>query len=87
MQSSTQRSAIDQTLDVSPIDSPHVPSDRHAVAIVEGSAPELSRATNDLLRQRLRIASLLLFAGFFAFFIKGLFHLDQLSTQLDLVIF
>jgi tRNA A-37 threonylcarbamoyl transferase component Bud32 len=50
-------------------------------------APELSRETNDLLRQRLRIASLLLFAGFFAFFIKGLFHLDQLSTQLDLVIF
>ena len=50
VQSSTQRSAIDQTLDVSPIDSPHVPSDRHAVAIVKGSAPELSRETNDLLR-------------------------------------
>lgn len=37
------------------------------VALVEGSAPHLSAETRDLLRGRLRLVALLLFAGFGAF--------------------
>lgn len=55
--------------------------------MVEGSAPHLSRETNDLLRDRLRVASLLLFAGYLAFFVKNLFYLDRFQTALDWVLY
>jgi serine/threonine-protein kinase len=40
------------------------------VAVVEGAGPELTRETEILLRRRLRIAALLLFAGFVVFLVK-----------------
>ena len=55
----------------------------HAVALVVGSTPQLSVETNNLLSDRLRTASLLLFGGYLAFFIKSLFELDQFQTQIE----
>jgi serine/threonine-protein kinase len=57
------------------------------MALVEGSTPHLSRETNDLLRDRLRVASLLLFTGYLVFFLKNLFYLDQFQSALDWVLF
>ncbi len=57
------------------------------VALVEGSAPHLSAEIYDLLRDRLRTASLLLFAGYLSFFVKNLFHLARFQTTWDWVIF
>ncbi len=63
-------------------------TNRHPLmAMVEGSSPHLSRETNDLLRDRLRVASLLLFAGYLAFFVKNLFYLDRFQSALDWVLF
>jgi serine/threonine-protein kinase len=53
------------------LESRHVP-----IALVEGSQPGLSRETDTLLRERLRIASLLLFSGFLAFLVKNLLFLE-----------
>jgi serine/threonine-protein kinase len=58
-----------------------------AMAFVEGTAPELSNETNDLLRRRLRSASLLLFAGFLAYFVRHLFFLGRLETAIDWLTF
>lgn len=68
-------------------DPPPTPKRHPLVALVEGSTPGLSGETYDLLRDRLRIASLLLFAGFLSFFIKNLFSLDRFVTALDWVLF
>ncbi len=57
------------------------------VALVEGSLPHYSGEINDLLRDRLRTASLLLFAGYLSFFIKNLFSLERFQTGLDRVLF
>ena len=77
----TSLSTPEETLDTSS------PPDRQGMVIVEGSRPQLSVETNDLLRTRLRSASLLMFAGFLAFFIRSLFRLDQLQTSLDRMLF
>ena len=45
-------------------------SARRQVALVEGSAPHLSQETRDVLRNRLRIAAVLFFIGFFAFLLR-----------------
>ena len=58
-----------------------------AVAIIEGSAPELSGETYDLLRRRLRAVAVLFFIGFGAFFVRSLFTLDQHESAVDWVIF
>jgi eukaryotic-like serine/threonine-protein kinase len=50
---------------------------RGQVALVEGSTPHLSQETRDLLRNRLRIAAVLFFVGFFAFLLRWLFHRDE----------
>ena len=50
-----------------------VAGSHRAVALVQGSTPELKAETNELLRDRLRIASLLLFGGFLTFLIRRLF--------------
>lgn len=63
------------------------PNRHPMMAMVEGSSPHLSRETNDLLRDRLRVASLLLFAGYLTFFIKNLFYLDRFESALDWVLF
>lgn len=46
------------------------------VAVVEGAGPELTRETETLLRRRLRIAAILLFAGFVVFLIKFIVYSD-----------
>jgi serine/threonine-protein kinase len=50
-----------------------------AIALVEGSGPELTRETQELLRRRLRLAAVVLFAGFSVFFVRHLFVIDYRS--------
>jgi len=78
--------SVEPTLDGTPDQVPQL-QPQHAVALVEGNTPQLSAETHDLLRDRLRIASLLLFAGLLAFFVKGLFELDQIRTPIQWWIF
>ncbi len=86
MMSSTP-SQFDQTVQMA---SPVVPSDsapHPAIALVEGTHPGLSQETQQLLAHRLRIASLLLFAGFLVFFVRNLFYLDTFLTLADWMLF
>ena len=46
---------------------------RRQVALVEGSAPHMTAETRDLLRNRLRIAAILFFVGFFIFLVRWYF--------------
>lgn len=71
---------------VSPVRRPEGVSRPH-IALVEGSDPGLSQQTYELLAQRLRIASLLLFGGYAAFFIKNLFYLETYRTTSDWLLF
>ena len=52
----------------------------HRVEIIEGSRPELTGETTDLLRTRLRAAAGILGLAFTAFFIYRLFRGDPLTT-------
>jgi serine/threonine-protein kinase len=47
---------------------------RRGVALVEGSTPHLSDEMRDLLRNRLRIAAILFFIGFFVFLVRWFFY-------------
>jgi eukaryotic-like serine/threonine-protein kinase len=86
MHTPKQATPFDPTIDAPPPAA--VPSTpRRGVALVEGSTPELAAETNDLLRDRLRIASLLLFAGFLAFFVQKLVHLGRIETTFDWALF
>ncbi|MBC8355842.1 MAG: serine/threonine protein kinase [Planctomycetes bacterium] len=87
MNTPKQATPFDPTIDASPSDVLNPPKPKHAVALVEGSTPELSAETNDLLRDRLRLASLLLFAGFLAFFVKNMFTLSDNETMFDWILF
>jgi len=49
-------------------------------ALVEGSAPELSRETQSLLQSRLRLAAGVLFAGFGAFWVQRALHVDYADS-------
>lgn len=58
------------------------------IELVKGSAPELTRETQDLLRSRLRTATLVLFAGMAAFLVvHGLYSDFSHSVELFLFIF
>ena len=59
------------------------------MALVEGSAPHLSAETRDLLRNRLRIAAVMFFVGFSAFFIRWFFYWNEwnLREQLPLIFY
>src|SRR4051794_7264648 len=50
---------------------------RRGVALVEGSTPHLSAETRDLLRNRLRLAAIMFFVGFFAFLIRWAFYWSE----------
>ncbi|HVT26686.1 MAG TPA: serine/threonine-protein kinase, partial [Lacipirellulaceae bacterium] len=50
---------------------------RRRVALVEGSTPHLSAETRELLRNRLRIAAIMLFVGFFLFLIRWAFYWSE----------
>src|SRR5690348_9245044 len=54
---------------------------RRGVALVEGSTPHLSAETRDLLRNRLRIAAILFFVGFFVFLIRWFFFWNEWIPQ------
>jgi tRNA A-37 threonylcarbamoyl transferase component Bud32 len=60
---------------------------RRGVALVEGSTPHLSAETRDLLRNRLRIAAILFFVGFLAFFIRWFFYWDEWGNAEHMPIF
>ncbi len=54
---------------------------RRRVAIVEGSAPHLSQETLNVLRDRLRIVSILLCAGFGAFLVRSLLNFEKFAAE------
>src|SRR5262245_48834660 len=68
-------------------DERHRKDARRQVALVEGSTPHLTTETRDLLRSRLRIAALLFFAGFLAFFVRWFFHWNEWNTPEHRVLF
>jgi len=55
-------------------------------ALVEGSGPELTRETRDLLQSRLRTAAFLLCAGFATFLVKHFLRVDA-SQPVELFLF
>ncbi len=61
--------------------------DRCPVAIVEGSTPCLAHETRDVLRRRLKIVSLLLFAGLGAFLVRWAWHWDEWGTPMHRAVF
>ena len=52
-----------------------------AIALIEGSGPQLTRETQELLWRRLRLAAAVLFAGFAVFFVRHLFFTDYRSWE------
>lgn len=91
--SATPTPEYDQTLQVTAagrsLDG-HAPAPAHSpphVAIVAGDQPGLSSQVYDLLRERLRMASLLIAFGFLIFFIKNLFYLGQFQTTAQWLLF
>jgi serine/threonine-protein kinase len=50
---------------------------RRQVALVEGSTPQMSAETRDLLRNRLRITAILFFIGFLVFLIRWFVHWSE----------
>jgi len=55
--------------------------------LIEGSRPALSSAVHGVLRDRLRITSLLLFCGFTAFFVRNLFEEPAFEGIVGAVLF
>ena len=53
------------------------------MALIEGSTPHLTIETQHLLRGRLRIVAILMFAGFALFLVKSLFTLEQYVTTFN----
>ena len=70
-----------------PFDDESASPARPGAVLVEGSGPALTDETNSLLRNRLRLASLLLSAGFLAFLIDRVVALDELTTPLHWLVF
>lgn len=60
---------------------------RKRIALVQGGTPHMSAETRDLLRGRLRVTALLLFAGFTLFLIKGVFTPSQYAIPLGQAVF
>jgi eukaryotic-like serine/threonine-protein kinase len=70
---SSQLVANDVTLDATPVSSSSVLEACHRPALVEGSSPQLTSETTDILRTRLRAAAGILFIGFGLFLIYRLY--------------
>jgi serine/threonine-protein kinase len=66
---------------------PQAEASHLAVEIIEGTGVGLSQQTYGLRCERLRIASLLLFVGFLAFFVRNLFYLETFVTTADWLLF
>ena len=90
----TQLPAADATVDVAPGGLAHAgmtdssSAEMHAcrVAFCEGTASELGRETQGLLRRRLRMAALVLFAGLAAFLVKHAIEAD-FAAPADIFLF
>src|SRR5262245_35489218 len=54
---------------------------RRQVALVEGSTPHMTSETRDLLKNRLRLAAILFFVGFFVFLVRWFFYWDEWISQ------
>jgi serine/threonine-protein kinase len=54
-----------------------------AMALVTGTQPDFSHEVNNLLRDRLRQAAILLFFGYLAFFIKGIVFPSRAAVESD----
>jgi eukaryotic-like serine/threonine-protein kinase len=54
---------------------------RRQVALVEGSTPHMSSETRDLLKNRLRLAAILFFVGFFVFLVRWFFFWNEWISQ------
>jgi serine/threonine-protein kinase len=54
---------------------------RRQVALIEGSTPQLSSETRDLLRNRLRLAAILFFVGFAVFLVRWFFFYNEWILQ------
>ncbi len=81
-------SQLAETIQLSSSTGEPVPPQPHpGLELIEGSRPDLSQETLDLLRDRLRIASLLLFAGFLAFFVKNLVFPKAANTGVETLLF
>ncbi len=78
---------LEQTIEMpSPASEPS--KDSHPlIALVQGSDPGLSQETYQLLAQRLKLASLLMFAGFLTFFVKNLVYPEKFRTTADSMLF
>lgn len=74
---------FEQTIEVQRTPSDDRRRDGGAIQLVQGSADALTSETDDLLRRRLRSASLVLFVGFLCFLVRSLFYLDRLESTLD----
>jgi serine/threonine-protein kinase len=66
---------------------PKAPQVRKQIALIEGSAPQLSHETLDLLRDRLRIVSLLLAGGFAVFLLRGMWSYQEYIASRNLPLF
>lgn len=77
---------LDETVEAIPLNEKPTKRQNRAVELVAGSTPELSSETNDLLRHRMRSASIILFAGFLAFFLRELFLIKRYDTTLEWVL-
>lgn len=74
---------LDETVEATPFEEKAPKPKNWAMALVTGSTPELSIETDDLLRRRMRSASIILFAGFLAFLVRELFALRLYTTAFD----
>ncbi len=88
-----QATPYDETLDATLDSAPGPPASATArnpapaIALVEGSTPRLSSEVDDLLRRRLRSASLMLFAGFLTYLIYRFLGTHQrFNTNLETTI-
>lgn len=77
-------SEIEETLVFSPDSDPADNAPRPV--LVEGQQPALSSAVSDLLRDRLKIASILLFLGFSVFFVLNRFLMPDLGGPVAVVL-
>jgi serine/threonine-protein kinase len=88
MPPATAPADYNQTVVVPSPESPaHVKPLGMNMVLAESSEHGLSTEINDLLRDRLRVAALLLFAGFLVFFIRSLVWWEQLDTLPRQVLF
>lgn len=90
MATAESREAVEQTLVIPLHGEEKLPASANRpspMKLKEGSEPSFSKATNALLQNRLRQASLVLFLGYLAFLIKGLLFPASRATNAEFLHF